>query len=215
MKVVFDLDGTLANNIDRQHLARVAAKAKDADKEKAWNDFHDGIPHDPPIMAVLRTLQALHSVGHNIEIWTARPERYRTQTLEWLHRHDIPFQTLKMRKDDEGRVPAVTIKTRWYDEEQFQKPVMIFEDHPGVVAAFRERGVIAAQVGEEPSKSSHRSASHCLGRPQCSCRWPVRGASPPASGSRASRSGSGRPITRTSGACSVWHSSMPGSGLTD
>jgi|ERR1700722_9828188 len=152
MKVVFDLDGTLADNTARQHLARIAAKADDKDKEAVWNVFHDGIPFDPPILPVLRTLRALYANGHLIEIWTARPERYRTQTMEWLHKHDVPFLVLKMRKDDEGRVPAVEIKTRWYDEEPHLKPAMIFEDHPGVVKAFRERGVIAAQVGEEPSK---------------------------------------------------------------
>lgn len=152
MKVVFDLDGTLADNQARQHLARQAAKAADADKEEAWNRFHDGIPNDPPIIEVVRLAQVLHMCGHHVEIWTARPERYRKQTMDWLHKHDVPFLVLKMRRDDEGRVPAVTIKTRWYDEEPFVKPSIIFEDHPGVIKAFRERGVIAAQVGEEPSK---------------------------------------------------------------
>ena len=149
MKVVFDLDGTLADNSARQHLARIAAKAPDADKEAAWNNFHDGIPHDPPIEAVAAIARAMFSQGHAVEIWTARPERYRQQTVTWLIKFGIPFDHLKMRRDDEGRVPAVEIKTRWYDEEWY-KPDIIFEDHPGVVAAFRSRGVIAAQVGEEP-----------------------------------------------------------------
>jgi FMN phosphatase YigB (HAD superfamily) len=151
MKVVFDLDGTLADNTARQHLARDAAKADDKDKEAAWNVFHDGIPFDPPIDAVVKVARAMYADGHRVEIWTARPERYRQQTLAWLCGHSIPFDTLKMRRDDEGRVPAVTIKTRWYEEAD-EKPGLIFEDHPGVVKAFRELGVIAAQVGEEPQK---------------------------------------------------------------
>jgi FMN phosphatase YigB (HAD superfamily) len=151
MKVVFDLDGTLANNIARQHLAREAARAEDKDKEEAWNVFHDGIPFDSPIDAVVKVAQAMYADGHRVEIWTARPERYRKQTEAWLFEHSIPYRALKMRRDDEGRVPAVTIKTRWYEEDDY-KPEMIFEDHPGVVKAFRELGVIAAQVGEEPQK---------------------------------------------------------------
>lgn len=148
MKVVFDLDGTLADNSARSHLARLAAKADDADKEEAWNVFHDGIPHDPPIEAVRQTARRLYYSGAVVEIWTARPERYRRQTVEWLDKHNIPHDVIRMRKDDEGRVPAVEIKTKWYEEAKV-KPDMIFEDHPGVVKAMRERGVIAAQVGEE------------------------------------------------------------------
>jgi phosphoglycolate phosphatase-like HAD superfamily hydrolase len=149
MKVVFDLDGTLADNQARQHLARKAAVVDDGDKEAAWDEFHKGIPDDPPIKAVRITLWALHYAGHEIEIWTARPERYRALTVAWLREHHIHFDHLKMRKDDEGRVPAAEIKTRWYAQEWY-KPDLIFEDNAKVVAAFRKLGVIVAQVGEEP-----------------------------------------------------------------
>lgn len=148
MRVAFDMDGTLADNSAREHLARAAAGTfgSKTEKSEAWEKFHAGIPDDPPIMPVLITLRALFFAGHHVEIWTARPEKYRAVTERWCDRWNVPH-VLPMRMRPEGEwCRSPELKCRWFE----QTPVdLVFEDHPETTAALRMRGCVVAQVGSQ------------------------------------------------------------------
>lgn len=150
MIAVFDLDGTLCDNSTREHLALKATTADPWEKDAAWDKFHEGIPQDQPIWPVLHTLHALQGVGHTIEIWTARPARWRDLTLQWLKKHDVLVapQRLLMRHDSDYR-KAYIVKLEWFIlSHATAKPNIVFEDHPETVRLLRLAGAVVAQVGE-------------------------------------------------------------------
>lgn len=149
MRVVFDMDGTLANNSAREHLARAAAGTfgSKTEKSEAWERFHAGIPNDKPIQSVMETLIALFEVGHVIEVWTARPEKYRLATNAWMTNYDLHVCVSKLRMRPEGEwCRSSELKVKWFRETPVD---LVFEDHPDTVAQLRALGCIVAQVGTQ------------------------------------------------------------------
>jgi phosphoglycolate phosphatase-like HAD superfamily hydrolase len=146
MLVVFDLDGTLCDNSAREHLAKKAAGAPPGpEKSAAWDQFHAGIPLDTMIWPIAVTLSAFYLMGHQIELWTARPEKYRTDTDRWMLTRDLPYHELLMRPEGDWR-HAYELKMEWAAE---RKPQLVFEDHPETVKRMRAAGIVVAQVGDQ------------------------------------------------------------------
>lgn len=149
MRVVFDMDGTLADNSAREYLARAAAGTFGSKSEKsdAWEKFHAGIPFDAPIDAVANTLRALATAGHRIEIWTARPCKYAADTWAWMWKHGIAGHVFLMQMRPEGEwCKSTKLKVKWFKETPVD---LVFEDHPDTVAALRALGCTVAQVGTQ------------------------------------------------------------------
>jgi hypothetical protein len=145
MLIVFDLDGTLCDNAAREHLARKAAGAQPGpEKNAAWDEFHAGIPNDFPNLTILETLIGLSLLGHTIELWTARPEKYWKDTVAWLTKYNVPYDKLIMRRDSDWR-PSYVVKMEWAREKP---PALVFEDHPQTVKLMRAAGITVAQVGD-------------------------------------------------------------------
>lgn len=138
MRVVFDIDGTIANNAHRE----VHAIAKD------WDKFHSLCHLDPPIGPTLEILHALSNDRHIIEIWTARPDTYLKETCEWLHVNGIEHDVLMMRAAGDWR-RAYILKLEWYlQRSPKQRPALVFEDHPETVRLLRAAGAIVHQVAD-------------------------------------------------------------------
>jgi hypothetical protein len=136
--VAFDIDGTIANNDHREHLA----------KAKKWDEFDELAHLDQPLKPTLEVLHGLRHLGHFIEIWTARPEKCRLQTQQWLNKYDIPFSRLLMRADGDWR-KAYIIKLEWFLQlDAPNRPALVFEDHPETTRLLREAGACVHQVAE-------------------------------------------------------------------
>ena len=139
MKIIFDLDGTLANCDHRQHLAKAGE----------WDAFFAACDKDTPIVHTIEVLQALFRHGHSVEIWSGRGEgprgAVRDKTNEWLKKHGIwPFlKLLRMRPHKDYRKDS-ELKTLWWRSEG--KPDLVFEDRNRAVAMWREAGVPCFQV---------------------------------------------------------------------
>jgi hypothetical protein len=141
MRVAFDIDGTIANNAHREHLAR----------ERKWDEFHALCHLDPPIIETMDVLRALafQNNAHSIELWTARSDNYMASTLEWLRKYNEPFDSLKMRRKGDWR-KACIIKLEWFLEQPpNQRPQLIFEDHPETTRLLRAAGARVHQVAEQ------------------------------------------------------------------
>lgn len=109
-KFVFDLDGT------------ICTQQKSGEYEKAQ-----------PIDEVISRMKALKDDGHYIIIFTARgmntyghvslvEAAYKKMTIEWLRKHDVPYDNLVFGKpaadfyvDDKGMTPKKFIER--YDKE--------------------------------------------------------------------------------------------------
>lgn len=91
--VVVDLDGTLCNTGHRDHLA-IAGQ---------WDAFHGLMLEDEPWPDVQQMLALLDGAGYTVVGLTARPEKYRNQTMNWLDVYDINLDSLIMRPSDDWR----------------------------------------------------------------------------------------------------------------
>lgn len=144
MIVVFDIDGTISNGAHREHLAH----------EKRWDEFHALANLDPPITQTVEVLSALYEAGHTIEIWTARPDTFKVQTIDWLKLREIPYHNLVMRQEGDWR-RAFILKLEWFlQREPHERPQLVFEDHPETTRLLRAAGAIVCQVADRESVQS-------------------------------------------------------------
>lgn len=145
MIVVFDLDGTLCDNSQREHIAHGAAGKVGAEADAVWDAFHERILDDVPIEPIKAVLLSLAD-RNTIQIWTARSVKWEKLTCEWLNAYSVPYDRLRMRDDDDQR-KAYIIKLEWYLTST-QRPELVFEDHPETTRLLRLAGAVVAQVGE-------------------------------------------------------------------
>jgi hypothetical protein len=90
--LVVDLDGTVSDDRHRTHLAEAAASVKVSretqDKvDEMWNVYHSLLVNDSPHEDIMMLINAMHVRGHSIIFSTARNEKWRNHTIEWLRRH--------------------------------------------------------------------------------------------------------------------------------
>jgi len=135
---VFDIDGTLADNMHRQcHIV---------DGKKDWNKFFEEQHKDTPYYAVMEIFDTLVSTGHKCIIITARCERFRKETLEWLNKHheteikseDVYMRPLEDRTDDDKI--KMNILNEFLSNNPEYKVMGIFEDRHRIIDAFRDAG---------------------------------------------------------------------------
>jgi beta-phosphoglucomutase-like phosphatase (HAD superfamily) len=135
--VVWDLDGTLADDRARAHFVEV-----EQGKKRDWRSYFDAIDEDPPIAASMVLLQALHAQGVRVVFLTGRPEYTRPKTERWLQANGLTdYDVLLMRPEGEYR-PAGEFKV---DEiaklRETYELVCAFEDRIDVAEHLRKAGV--------------------------------------------------------------------------
>ncbi len=137
--VIFDLDGTLINVNSITHLA----------DSQEWDAFHDASMDCPPFEAMVeyaRHIQQLKTIG--IIIVTAKSERLRARTMNWLSMQGIIPDVLLMRPNKDFR-PSVELKPQLLQEqlgEDWKDQVLFtIEDRDKVVDAWRALGVQCLQ----------------------------------------------------------------------
>ncbi|KKL61300.1 hypothetical protein LCGC14_2196680 [marine sediment metagenome] len=132
MKIAFDIDGVLADNT---HWAPTVA---------SWDDFIEAISTSKPIPEPITIAEALFADNalivnpHHILFLTARPERCRKSTLEWLSNNiaiDLPIN-LDMRPNEIDRPNAEYKLERCLE----LKPDLIFEDDEEAAKLLRDNG---------------------------------------------------------------------------
>lgn len=130
---IFDMDGVLADASGRQHYLTWP--------RRDWGGFFAAAENDkvfPDEVALLGLLaQRLQIV-----VVTARPTSIRAATIDWLARHEIPYDLLVMRADVDRRASAAYKKSA-IDElrEVGFTPMIGFEDDIRNVEMFRANGV--------------------------------------------------------------------------
>ena len=142
MFIVFDLDGTLADDSHRQH--HITGDVRD------WDAYFAACGDDALIKPVAAIYQALYSDTvdyHTVVIWTGRSERYRHQTALWLSERNLWFTDLRMRADGDFR-PDTEVKGEWLAECGDHPPDLIFDDRTKSVAFWRSQGITCLQVAQ-------------------------------------------------------------------
>jgi len=139
--IIFDIDGTLADISHRIHHIQ--------NKPKNWKAFEKGIPNDSPIPEVIELYKLFFSnKNHHMFIVTGRSDHLRQDTIDWLLKHGIYYDTLYMRKKGDYREDTIIKKEILYSIlAQGFEVSMAFEDRPRLVRMYREAGIKTFDVG--------------------------------------------------------------------
>lgn len=129
--VVFDMDGVLSDATSRQHHI----EARD------WDAFFAACGDDEVIHELARLLSLLAPELH-VVLLTARPTSVQPQTLAWLSRHDLRWDLLCMRADDDT-VSAWRYKQRTVGQlrEDGHELLLAFEDDRRNADMFHSEGI--------------------------------------------------------------------------
>lgn len=137
MIVIFDLDGTIADNEHRRHLV--------ADGHTDWDTFYENCGQDLPVWSVITIMRLLWAVGDTIVILSGRSDVVRIKTKRWLKRYDVPYHLLMMRPKGDS-TPDEELKKEWlsgYDKTEIR---CVFDDRQKVVDMWRAEGLTCLQV---------------------------------------------------------------------
>jgi phosphoglycolate phosphatase-like HAD superfamily hydrolase len=136
MLVCFDIDGTLADCRHRLHYVRT--------KPKNWAAFDAGIPHDTLIQTTAEIFRQMTDAGHAVVLATGRNEASRVATETWLANNRLRgYLKIYMRADGDYRADDI-VKGEMLEQiiaDYGQKPDMVFDDRPRVVAMWRAAGI--------------------------------------------------------------------------
>lgn len=114
-----------------------------------WWNSDDEIPYlaSNPIMVNLA--KSLAEAGIPIVISTARPERVREQTYQWLDWQGIQPDSCYFRDDDDTRADkAVKFEHASSIVDKYGKPLLWFDDNPDNIRVVRYLGIPAVLVNK-------------------------------------------------------------------
>jgi phosphoglycolate phosphatase-like HAD superfamily hydrolase len=135
--VIWDLDGTLADDRARAHFVEV-----EEGRQRDWESYFDAIEEDPPIAASIAILHALYRDGFRVIFLTGRPEYTRPQTERWLKANGLEDHDLLLMRPDGERRPAGEFKVEVLDDLKAEYEIVCaFEDRIDVAEHLRKVGV--------------------------------------------------------------------------
>lgn len=139
MFVVFDLDGTLADIGHRVHHVRNGNRNYDA--------FFAACVDDLPNGPVIAALNAHWDAGHRVEIWSARSDKVRTETVAWLISQKIDPRLLVNMRPAGDTTRDVELKRSWLHAlHPDERPDVVYDDRQSVVDMWRAEGLSCFQV---------------------------------------------------------------------
>lgn len=139
--VVFDVDGTLAE-FDADRLGHLVHGA-----EKHWDDFHAAMADAALIAPIARLMHRLKASGETILICSGRPKGWAAHTIAWLRKHDLPFDGIYLRSEDQDAATDPEVKRRALKEMRDDgfDPWLVVDDRSSVVEAWRGEGLVCLQ----------------------------------------------------------------------
>jgi phosphoglycolate phosphatase-like HAD superfamily hydrolase len=141
--VIFDIDGTLADNTHRAHFIE--------GPKKNWDAFYGAMEFDEPIEPMLILADILYGEGIDIVLCTGRPDSHQVQTIEWLDNHDIAWTRLYMRKATDHRSDTV-VKLELLEQiradHDGRDPLFVVEDRASMVKTWRKAGLTCLQCAD-------------------------------------------------------------------
>lgn len=145
--VIFDIDGTLADDSHRLELLE-----PDENGRKDYEAYNSLMSLDLPKLAVKLLAIGFDKQGVMIYVITGRFARHRAETKAWLLKHGIPFDFLIMRRDGDYRCGTIIkreelniIRRKGYNV------IAAFEDRNKLIDMFREEGLICFAVENRTS----------------------------------------------------------------
>lgn len=141
--VICDLDGTICDDHHRRHFVE--------SHPKQWPEYYGACVNDKLHAGVDAVLNGLATLGYDIIIFTGRCESVRAQTEEWLNKHEVSCDAIRMRPFGDHSAD-IDLKRKWLfelftaDEIANGAVTLVLEDRDRVVAMWRELGLPCFQV---------------------------------------------------------------------
>jgi phosphoglycolate phosphatase-like HAD superfamily hydrolase len=130
---IFDMDGTLCDVTSVRHHV--------IERPKNFDAFHYGSLFCPGIDWVLEEVDYHRRAGNMILVVTAREERWRSLTQNWLDDHGVPVHELFMRPTGDFR-SDVLIKGEILDSLLPRYDIRhAYDDNPSIIGLWKARGV--------------------------------------------------------------------------
>ncbi len=146
MLIVVDIDGTIADWSERH---KQAGPEPDHRRKKTFLKWLTAIQDEKRLLAdpqVPSMREILHSLNGHVVYLTARDERYRDTTLQWLEQERFPTGELYMRSPNDWRSGAEYKADKITDLIRTIRPTstITFDDDPtGTCAkAYRRLGIL-------------------------------------------------------------------------
>jgi phosphoglycolate phosphatase-like HAD superfamily hydrolase len=129
--VLFDLDGTIADNSHRLHYFDRSTMN--------WDEYEEQCIYDPPFESTITMMKALKFVNKQVWIWTGRSDHVIKETQTWLHRMNVPYDQLIMRPTLDS-TPNAMLKLRWLLESPvpLDRVICAYDDDVRVAKALSE-----------------------------------------------------------------------------
>ncbi|WP_339760121.1 HAD family acid phosphatase [uncultured Sulfitobacter sp.] len=139
--VVFDVDGTLAE-FDADKLGHLVHGL-----EKHWDEFHIAMAEAPLIAPVAKLMRRLKESGETIVICSGRPRGWAEHTIAWLRKHDLPFDGVYLRAENQDEASDPEVKRHALAEMKADgfRPWLVVDDRSSVVEAWRAEGIVCLQ----------------------------------------------------------------------
>lgn len=135
--VVFDLDGCIADVGHRLH------HVEGIDAE--WDDFF-AEQHKDDVYEWCKDMVNIYSIDREIIIVTARPDRYKKETEQWLKANRITYDKLFMRSNGDRR-SHWRVKSDIYDKHLKDIDIeFCIEDTQECVEMWKSKGLVCLHV---------------------------------------------------------------------
>jgi hypothetical protein len=90
--------------------------------------------------------------GFKILVFSGRDSVCRNETMEWLDKHGVEYDELRMRKEGDVR-KDVLVKKEFYDELKFDYEIIYaVDDRPQVAELWFQEGLCLLKVGDPYSQ---------------------------------------------------------------
>lgn len=141
--VIFDIDSTLSSAAHRSYLLEPPMKD--------WPRFHGSMVLDQPIPHTVARVREHKEAGDKILVLSMRPERFRQVTKDWLKVHDIPFDELWLRPENDKR-PGVQMKEKIYREDLAPRYDVqtAYDDRQDMTDMWAANGIPTARTVSDP-----------------------------------------------------------------
>jgi hypothetical protein len=114
-----------------------------------WNDYYAAGKYDKPFYNVLKLIDIFDGNGDKVIVITARPEKFRGMTLNWLMEYRVNIHDLLMRPDDNySKSSEIKIKLiSTYFNNIFDNIGFFIDDNEEAIKEFQKLGIATLHVG--------------------------------------------------------------------
>lgn len=139
--LLIDIDHTLSDAAWRDNIIGVGT----------WDEYYLAGVKDDPVDEMITLVSSLGADGWWLIGLTARPEKWRKITMDWLVKHGVLLEEMLMRPDDDFHsapdVKVASLRRRFgVDLEELKdKNVILIDDNDKVIEAMRGLNITTLQ----------------------------------------------------------------------